>query len=86
MTKQELREIREKAIQVLYVVDLLNEDLEDIYRKQDIFSPEIRQLVNGVISRQEEIDIIIENNLEKYTLKRLGYIDRAILRVATYEM
>ena len=42
MTKQELREIREKAIQVLYVVDLLNEDLEDIYRKQDIFSLEIK--------------------------------------------
>ena len=86
MTKQELREIRETAVKVLYARDLVNDDLENIYRGQNIIDPEVRKLVDGVVSRQEEIDIIIENNLEKYTLRRLGYVDRAILRIATYEM
>ena len=86
MTKTELREIRETAVRVLYVHDLLSEDLEEIYTKQNIFNPQVRELVSNVITKKEEIDIIIENNLENYTLKRLGFIDRAILRVATYEM
>ena len=33
-----------------------------------------------------EIDEIIGKSLVKYTIDRLSYVDRAIIRVATYEM
>ena len=33
-----------------------------------------------------KIDKVISDNLDKYTIDRLNYVDRAIIRLATYEM
>ncbi|MFZ3588427.1 transcription antitermination factor NusB [Bacillus sp. DJP31] len=85
------REAREKALQALFQLDIneqnpqdaiihvLNEDAE----KTDQF---LEQLVYGAIEHKEEVDQIIKNNLENWTIDRIGKIDRAILRVAVYEM
>lgn len=45
-----------------------------------------REIVENVIQHLETIDEVITKSLVKYTIDRLSYVDRAIIRVATYEM
>jgi len=45
-----------------------------------------REIVENVIHHLETIDEVITKSLVKYTIDRLSYVDRAIIRVATYEM
>ena len=45
-----------------------------------------RRLVEGVGRRRDAVDEIIGRNITGWDLKRLGILERAILRVATYEL
>ena len=38
------------------------------------------------MNAQSRIDEVISSSLTNYSLDRLSYVDRAIIRVATYEM
>lgn len=40
----------------------------------------------GTTAHKEEVDSILSNNLENWTIDRIGNIDKAILRLAIYEM
>ena len=58
-----------------------------------INEPQVLAVINKITSNIEklesrfiEIDNIISNSLVKYTIDRLSYVDRAIIRLATYEM
>lgn len=73
------REFREKIIFNLYEKDLLDKVLVDKYS-------ETGKITFDILSKLEEIDEIIENNLFNYSLYRLAYLDKAIIRFATYEM
>ena len=44
------------------------------------------KVVEGVVNNLNIIDAIIIKSLVKYTIDRLSYVDRALIRVATYEM
>ena len=44
------------------------------------------ELVNGVLTHQAKLDEIINDNLRGWSLSRLNKVDKAILRLATYEM
>ncbi len=44
------------------------------------------ELVDGVLDNQEDLDKTIEANLHNWSLSRLNKVDKAILRLATYEM
>ena len=44
------------------------------------------KVVEGVINNLNSIDAIIIKSLVKYTIDRLSYVDRALIRLATYEM
>lgn len=70
------RELREEIIFKLYLYDL-------IQSKQDT---ENLEMFNEIINNLEDIDSIIEDALERYSLSRLSFLDRAIMRLATYEM
>ncbi|MFI3251518.1 MAG: transcription antitermination factor NusB [bacterium] len=86
MTKQELRESRILAMQLLYHFDLVGhveiDTVEVLEKAQSDFT---RSIVTGVINDIKNIDEIIEKNLTNYTLNRLSYVDRALTRAATYE-
>jgi len=47
---------------------------------------EAGRLFLDVVPKIEDIDQVIEKSLENYSLNRLSYLDRAIIRFATYEM
>ena len=44
------------------------------------------KVVEGVVNNLNIIDAIIIKSLVKYTIDRLSYVDRALIRLATYEM
>ncbi len=44
------------------------------------------KLFRGTLDHLDEINQIISASLTNYTLDRLSYVDRAIIRSATYEM
>lgn len=46
----------------------------------------LRSLVHKCYFEIVEIDEIISNSLVKYTIDRLSYVDRAIIRIATCEL
>lgn len=73
------REYREKIIFNLYQKDLLPE-------AKIITADKAGKTYLDILSKLEEIDEIISNNLTNYSLNRLAFLDRAIIRLATYEM
>ena len=89
---------RVKAAQSLYQIELAKSETIDAYQYAeglnqgeilisnyplDEFSIEI---IEGVLANIEEIDRVISSCLVKWSLSRMSYMDRAIVRIATYEM
>ncbi len=75
------RQKREEVIKKLYELDI-NNDIVD-FDMDDKFTDES---VKGVTSNLNKIDEIIVANLINWKIKRLSYVDRAIIRFATYEL
>lgn len=88
------------AIMTLYNIDLNSYDINKgakyfeeikILEMEYEYQVEIdynfsQNLVLGVLKNIENIDKLISETLVKYTLDRLSYVDRAVIRLATYEM
>ena len=88
---------RIKAMFVLYRWDLIKNEYEDIEHDgfESLLNEEgdlnydvdfFNQLVNGVKDNIDVIDRYIAICLTNYSIDRLSYIDRAIIRLATYEL
>ncbi len=73
----------EEAIQCFNDIQKLEMEYEYQVEIDYSFS---REIVENVIQHLETIDEVIKKSLVKYTIDRLSYVDRAIIRVATYEM
>ena len=84
------RRAREKAVILLYQMDLLKKDPEEIVENDQLvgkrFDEFSLKLINGVTDNLKEIDGIIRNTVQNWSLDRIAVIDRNILRVAIYEM
>ena len=87
------RRAREIALQVLYQLDIgQGVPQEALAAYFENFRPSekarefCRRLIEGVSQHGEEIDRLIEENAENWTLKRMAVVDRNILRVATFEL
>jgi N utilization substance protein B len=88
---------REKAIQVLFSIDMTQADPQDVLtnllEEDDEQSAQgaksiefLTELVEGTLAHQAEIDQAISQYLRGWTMGRLANVDRAILRLAGYEM
>lgn len=84
---------REKALQILYKVDIAECGPEENFTslKEDAsLETGAREycetLVNGVLGKIKEIDRTIESSSEHWRLERMSVVDRNILRVAVYEL
>ncbi|NIK12410.1 transcription antitermination factor NusB [Alkalibacillus sp. S2W] len=79
---------REKAFQVLFQIDINEEVKEENLMKvmdEDV-SPFASQIIKGVIDHKDEIDTIIDGYLENWSFSRIGAVEKALLRIAIYEM
>ncbi len=84
---------RESALEVLYRLDLVNDDpdstIEEIVARKnpsDDTESYLRRLVAAVQTSQQEIDAVLRRHLRRWRLERLTVVDRAILRVAAAEL
>ncbi|WP_047151491.1 transcription antitermination factor NusB [Aneurinibacillus tyrosinisolvens] len=90
------RESREKAVQVLFSIDMTQTDPKEVLgnlmeendevSREDADTQFLAALVEGAVRHQAEIDQIVSQNLRGWTVGRLANVDRAILRLAGYEM
>ena len=83
------RTAREKALQALFQIDVSNTEpsLAIEHVLEGVAGDEyLSKLVLGVIEQKAEIDELIIQNLEKWSLDRLATVDRNLLRIATYEL
>jgi len=86
---------RETALQVLFQRDLTKEPMntaEEVQRwAAEFVVPEpsrnfARELVDGTIAHQDEIDQMIDSFAQDWTIKRMAKVDRNVMRLATYEI
>jgi N utilization substance protein B len=87
------RRAREIALQVLYQLDIGRGDFREAlalyfenFRPSEKAREFCQRLVDGVGQNQQEIDRLIEENAENWSLKRMAVVDRNILRIAAFEL
>ena len=82
------RSSRRQAAFILYQLDLLKLDVTAALRRDH--NREVgeyaRRLVVGVETERGRIDSLLGQHVTGWRLERLGVLERAILRVATYEL
>jgi N utilization substance protein B len=87
---------RKRAVDAVFAADLrkisplnlLNEvaDLAADRQNQDEIFGYAREIVQGVIDQHEQIDDLLETYSQGWALDRMPNLDRAILRVAVWEI
>ncbi|MDO9590641.1 MAG: transcription antitermination factor NusB [Microcella sp.] len=87
---------RKRALDMLYVADVrqvsLAEVLDEETRRADTLPqrasswPYAEQIVRGVLENQPEIDALIVEHAVGWSLARMPVVDRAVLRLATWEL
>lgn len=87
------RRAREIALQVLYQLDIGAGDFREAlalyfenFRPSEKAREFCQRLVDGVCKNQQEIDRLIEENAENWSLKRMAVVDRNVLRIAAFEL
>ncbi|MFA9555980.1 transcription antitermination factor NusB [Evansella sp. AB-rgal1] len=84
------RVARIKAIQSLYQVEMTGVSSEEaittVLNEGEEKTPFLHSIVNGTLEHLEEIDQLLEGALQNWSISRVSRVDRAILRIATYEM
>lgn len=90
------RKARELALQALFSIDIDPSDEPQDFRlesfcneNKDELSEEVKpffmDLVQGVLSSQEQIDHLIEKSSKNWKINRMPTVDRNIMRLAVFE-
>ncbi len=84
------REARRTALDILYQADITTADPEVVlleWRAADRAIPSFTgELVAGVAEHQPEIDLLLEEHSEGWTVARMTALDRSILRMGVFEL
>ncbi len=89
------RDAREWALQIVFSLDLntreeLNRVFDDFFASNPCEDASARafceSLVRGVVAERATIDEAIGRYAEHWSLKRMGVVDRNVLRIALYEL
>jgi len=84
------RDARRLAIDILYQADITGVEPADVlasWRAADREVPPFaEELVDGVVEYGPEVDLLLEEHTEGWTLARMAALDRTILRVAVFEL
>ena len=92
MSKENRRQARIQAVQQLYGCEMrgvlvpVAEEKDPSKGLEEEIQPFASELLAGALDRLTEIDALLTNALQNWDLRRLGAVDRAILRLAVAEM
>lgn len=85
-------ELREKIMTILYQINVysankIEYNVEEIIKEVSPIDNEfVKDIVFGVITKKEELDVLANKYLNKWTIDRLGNTDQSIIRMAIYEL
>jgi transcription antitermination protein NusB len=80
-------ESRERALALLYEAEARGLTVDEVLAELPLAPEEFAaRLISGVQEHSEEIDALISEKAEGWDLDRMPAIDRAILRVAIFEL
>ena len=83
----ERTDAREQAVILLYEAEQRSASAIDLMAERGVASEDLaRTLLEGVEAAREAIDASIETNARGWALDRMPALDRAILRLAIYEL
>jgi len=85
------RKAREKALKVLFQIDLVSADPEEAlaYVLSDNSSCDIdyvKKIITGVLKKRSELNKVIKETSKYWDLERMACVDRNIMRIALYEL
>jgi transcription antitermination protein NusB len=89
------RKAREAALVTLYQLDLMRAGLDPLAVVKDVCegmtladdqAAYATELVGGIAKNRERIDHELSTRLHDYELDRVAAVDRAVLRIAAYEL
>lgn len=84
------QEARRQAIGILIQADLTGRPPGDLLEERKSLGAKIpgftEELVRGVASRLDELDSVIGEHAEGWTVPRMAVVDRTLLRLALHEM
>ena len=76
----------EKRIQLMHLLYQYDLSLQMEKKPSYLSEEDLSESLQGILDVLEDIDHIISSCLTNYRINRLSYVDRAIIRLATYEM
>ena len=85
-------ELREKAMVILYQVDILKNNnvefsVENLIEENlEVDNEFVRNIVYGVITHEESIDELADSHMKDWSINRIDKTGAAILRIGLYEM
>ncbi len=85
-------ELRERAMVILYQIDILKNNKIDfnieelIAENLDVDNEFVRNLVYGVITHEDDIDELANKYMKDWSINRIDKTGAAILRIGIYEM
>ncbi|MDP9343679.1 MAG: transcription antitermination factor NusB [Actinomycetota bacterium] len=81
---------RRRALDVLYQADVTDSSPSQVLREWADYGEDVppfaRELVEGVEENLAELDRLIAEHSEGWTVARMAVVDRTILRLACYEL
>ena len=87
--RSELREIAMKALYQVYIYENTKTEysVKSIFKELlEVENDFVNELVNGVISKQEEISALANKYLVEWDIDRLSKVDKAIISIGIYEL
>jgi N utilization substance protein B len=86
-------QVRESIIGLLYASDIGNDGIDkfvdDIFEEKKIRNKQLefaKELYGGIKTHIDKIDETINTYLKEWNLEEIGNVERAILRLGTYEI
>jgi N utilization substance protein B len=86
-------QVRETIVGLLYASDIGNEGIDkfvdELFEEKKIRNKQLefaKGLYSGIKINLSSVDEVINNYLKEWNLSEIGNIERAILRLATYEI
>lgn len=84
------QDARRQAIGILIQADLTGRPPDELLEERKSLGAKIpgftEELVRGVASRLDELDSVIGEHAEGWTVPRMAVVDRTLLRLALHEM
>ncbi len=88
-SRSELRDIAVKVLYETYILDnaKIKYDINNLIKEElEIENDFVNEMINGILSKQEEINKIANTYLIDWDIDRLSKVDKAILSVGIYEL